>query len=311
MDPAELAVREKVNNGCQGRSLAGETEVRALLKGYGLHPIKGLGQNFLVDRRVLRRIVEAAELEPTDLVLEVGPGLGTLTRALAERAGRVIAVELDERLVEILSHTLADYPNVEIVHGDILELDLAKLVGYKMQDARCKAPSAPCTYKVVANLPYYITSAILRHLLEVEAKPQLMVVTVQREVAQRLVAGPGQMSLLAVSVQFYGKPQIVARVPARAFYPSPQVSSAVVRIDVRESPPFEVEDVDRFFAVVRAGFSQRRKQLRNSLSQGLGIPVEEVVEALRRCGIYERRRAQSLSVEEWGRLYREFSVKLA
>jgi len=286
-------------------------EVRALLREYGLHPIKGLGQNFLVDRRVLCRIVEAAELEPTDVVLEVGPGLGTLTCALAERADHVIAVELDERLVEILSHTLADYPNVEIVHGDILELDLANLVGYKMQDARCKALSAPCTYKVVANLPYYITSAILRHLLEAEAKPQLMVVTVQREVAQRLVAGPGQMSLLAVSVQFYGEPQIVARVPARAFYPSPQVSSAVVRIDVRESPPFEVEDVDRFFAVVRAGFSQRRKQLRNSLSQGLRMPVEEAVEALRRCGIDERRRAQSLSVEEWGRLYREFSIKPA
>lgn len=276
-------------------------EVRALLKEYGLHPIKGLGQNFLVDRRLLRRIVEAAELEPTDLVLEVGPGLGALTYALAERAGRVIAVELDEHLVEILSHILADYPDVEIIQGDILQFDPAELI-------RDKETGEPYSfYKVVANLPYYITSAILRRFLEAEAKPRLMVATVQREVAQRLVAGPGQMSLLAVSVQFYGKPQIVAQAPARAFYPSPQVNSAVVRIDVHESLLFEVEDVDRFFVIVRAGFSQRRKQLRNSLSQGLGIPVEEVVEALRRCGIDEKRRAQSLSVKEWGRVYRELN----
>lgn len=267
-------------------------DVRALLREYEIRPSKGLGQHFMVDQRALERIVEAAELGAEDTVLEIGPGLGTLTQALAERAGRVIAVELDERMVEILSQTLGDRPNVEIVRGDILELDPAELVGGGR-------------YKVVANLPYYITSAVLRHLLEARVKPRLVVVTVQKEVAERLVARPGQMSLLSVSVQFYGHPRLVARIPARAFYPAPKVNSAVVRIDVYERPPVEVEDVDRFFEIVRAGFAQRRKQLRNSLAQGLGMPPQAVAEALNRCGIDPTRRAQTLSVEEWGRIYRE------
>ena len=249
----------------------------------------------MVDRRALERIVEAAELGPEETVLEIGPGLGTLTRALAERAGRVVAVELDERMVEILSQTLGDRPNVEIVQGDILALDPAELV----EGAR---------YKVVANLPYYITSAVLRHLLEAAVKPRLVVVTVQKEVAERLMARPGQMSLLSVSVQFYGHPRLVARIPARAFYPAPKVNSAVVRIDVYERPAVEVENVDRFFGIVRAGFAQRRKQLRNSLAQGLRMPPDAVAEALTRCGIDPTRRAQTLSVEEWGRIYRELYV---
>ncbi|HID86753.1 MAG TPA: 16S rRNA (adenine(1518)-N(6)/adenine(1519)-N(6))-dimethyltransferase RsmA [Anaerolineae bacterium] len=269
-------------------------DVRALLREYDIRPSKGLGQHFMVDRRALERIVEAAELEPEDTVLEIGPGLGTLTQALAERAGRVVAVELDERMVEILSRTLGDRPSVEIVRGDILELDPAELVG-------------GVRYKVVANLPYYITSAVLRHLLEARVKPQLVVVTVQKEVAERLVARPGQMSLLSVSVQFYGRPRLVARIPAGAFYPAPKVTSAVVRIDLHERPPVEVEDVDRFFGIVRAGFAQRRKQLRNALAQGLGMRPEAVAEALNRCGIDPTRRAQTLSVEEWGRIYRELT----
>ena len=279
-------------------------DVRRLLREFDLRPKKGLGQSFLVDEGALRRIVEAAELGPHDVVLEVGPGLGGLTRLLAERAGRVVAVELDRRLVDVLRQTLSDLPNVEIVHGDILALDPADLVGRWL--------SLPgWRYKVVANLPYYITSAVLRHLLTAEVKPKLMVVTVQREVAQRLVAGPGQMSLLAVSVQFYGRPRIVARLKAGAFYPSPQVDSAVVRVDLHERPPVDVDDVDRFFEVVRAGFAQRRKQLRNALSQGLSLPVEGVTEALRRAGVDERRRAQALSLEEWGRVYRELSEQVS
>jgi 16S rRNA (adenine1518-N6/adenine1519-N6)-dimethyltransferase len=205
----------------------------------------------------------------------------------------VIAVELDGRMVEILSQTLGDRSNVEIVQGDILKLDPAELV----EGAR---------YTVVANLPYYITSALLRHLLEATVKPHRIVVTVQREVAERLVARPGQMSLLSVSVQFYGHPRLVARIPARAFYPAPKVNSAVVRIDLYERPPVEVEDVDRFFEIVRAGFAQRRKQLRNSLARGLGMEPNVVAEALSRCAIDPTRRAQTLSVEEWGKVYREF-----
>ncbi|MBC7251503.1 MAG: 16S rRNA (adenine(1518)-N(6)/adenine(1519)-N(6))-dimethyltransferase RsmA [Anaerolineae bacterium] len=271
--------------------------VRQLLRAYGLRPRRELGQNFLEDPAILRRIVDAAELTTDDLVLEVGPGLGTLTRPLAAQAGRVVAVELDQQLVSILRQELADCLNVEIVHGDILALDPATLL-----------PEWPGEYKVVANLPYYITSAVLRHLLESPLRPRLMVLTLQLEVARRLVAGPGEMSLLAVSVQFYGKPRIVTRISAGSFYPSPQVDSAVVRIDVYERPPVPVDDADSFFRVVQAGFAQRRKQLRNALAHGLRRPVGEVVAALERAGIDPRRRAETLSLMEWAALWRELAA---
>jgi len=267
--------------------------VRSLLRKLNIRPRKGLGQNFLVSKGLLQRIIAAAEIEEEDVVLEIGAGLGALTQALAQRAGRVVALELDERLIPLLQRVLAPYPHAELVQGDVLAVEPADLI------------STP--YKVVANLPYYITSAILRHLLEARRKPSLIVVTVQREVAQRLVAEPGKMSLLAVSVQFYGQPRIVAYAPPGAFYPSPRVRSAVVRIDLYDQPPAMVDDVGRFFDVVRAGFAQRRKQLRNSLSQGLALPVEEVVAALHRCGLSEKQRAQELSVEQWARLYKELS----
>jgi 16S rRNA (adenine1518-N6/adenine1519-N6)-dimethyltransferase len=271
-------------------------DIRRLMREFDLQPKKRLGQNFLVSEGALGRIVAAADLEPGDVVLEIGPGLGTLTRLLAQQAEQVFAVELDQRLVEILSRTLADFPNVEIVQGDILEMEPGGPGG--LSDL---SPG----YKVVANLPYYITSAVLRHLLTVRAKPQWIVVTVQREVAQRMIASPGQMSLLSVSVQFYGHPRIVAHIPARAFYPVPKVNSAVVRIDLYDSPPVAVADVDRFFEVVRAGFGQKRKQLRNALAQGLSLPVSTVVEALRRADVDQKRRAQTLSLKEWARVTQE------
>jgi 16S rRNA (adenine1518-N6/adenine1519-N6)-dimethyltransferase len=271
-------------------------DVRRLLREFSLRPKKGLGQNFLVSEGALRRIVAAADLEPGDVVLEVGRGLGTLTRLLAQQVERVIAVELDQRLVEILSRTLADFPNVEIVQGDILEIEPGGAGGLSELSSG---------YKVVANLPYYITSAVLRHLLTTQVKPRLIVVTVQREVAQRMIAGPGQMSLLSVSVQFYGRPRIVARIPAGAFYPVPKVNSAVVRIDLYESPPVAVAEVDRFFEVVRAGFGQKRKQLHNALAQGLSLPAGTVVEVLRRAGVDKKRRAQTLNLEEWARVMQE------
>ncbi|MBC8248753.1 MAG: 16S rRNA (adenine(1518)-N(6)/adenine(1519)-N(6))-dimethyltransferase RsmA [Anaerolineales bacterium] len=270
--------------------------VRRLLKEFDIQPRKGLGQNFLTDQRALERIVEAAELGPEDIVLEIGSGLGTLTRLLAAEAGQVVAIELDQRLVEVLKKTLADLPNVEIIHGDILELTPADLLEQQM---------ASFQYKVVANLPYYITSAILRHLLTAKIKPKLMVVTVQLEVAQRIVAQPGDMSLLAVSVQFYGRPRIVTRIKASAFYPSPQVDSAVIRIDLDGRPLVEVDDADSFFEVVRAGFAQRRKQLRNALAAQLALPANEVAQALTRAGVNPKRRAQTLSIEEWVRVWRE------
>lgn len=262
--------------------------VAALLRAHNLHPRKRLGQNFLTDPMAVDRIAAAANLSPQDTVLEVGAGVGTLTRALARRAGRVLAIELDDRLVEILHEQLADLANVEILHGDVLQLPDLGLVH--------------CQYKVVANLPYYITSAVLRHFLEGVPRPRLMVVTVQREVADRIVAGPGEMSLLAVSVQFYGQPRIVARIPAGAFYPSPKVDSAVVRIDVGEQPAVPLPagtDETAFFAVVRAGFGQKRKTLRNSLSAGLGLSPTSVEAALLQAGLDPRRRAETLSLSEW------------
>ena len=267
------------------------SSVRRLLREHGIKPRKGLGQNFLLSERLLERIIAAADLDGKDTVLEVGAGLGALSSRLAQSCGRVVALEVDGRLLPLLQETLAPFPNVQVVHGDILAMEPGDLV------------SPP--YKVVANLPYYITSAVLRHFLEARAKPSLMVVTVQREVAQRIVAGPGQMSLLAVSVQFYGRPRIVAKAPPGAFYPSSGVTSAVLRIDLYASPPVEVADVERFFEIVRAGFSQRRKQLRNSLSQGLDLPADEVVQALRRVGLQETQRAQELSIDQWARLSRE------
>ena len=266
-------------------------DVRRLLEQWDLRPSKALGQNFLVDSAALDRIVAAAELTPDDVVLEVGAGLGALTRRLARGAGRVISVELDQRLMPVLQSVLADLDNVTLVQGDILALDPAALIG----------PSST-QYKVVANLPYYITSAVLRHLLEASPRPQRMVLTVQREVADRIVAEPGQMSLLAVSVQFYGQPRRLFRIKPGSFYPSPGVESAVVRIDLHAAPPVRVEEADAFFRVVRAGFAQRRKQLRNGLAAGLGLSPEEVVAKLGEAGVDARRRPQTLSLEEWGRV---------
>jgi 16S rRNA (adenine1518-N6/adenine1519-N6)-dimethyltransferase len=270
--------------------------VRRLLREFDIQPKKSLGQNFLVDQRALERIVEAAELGPEDIVLEIGPGLGALTRLLAAEAERVVGVELDQRLVEVLRQTLTNLPNVEIIHGDILELNPADLLEQQGNNFQ---------YKVVANLPYYITSAIIRHLLTAEVRPKLMVVTVQLEVARRITAEPGEMSLLAVSVQFYGRPRIVARIKAGAFYPSPQIDSAVIRIDLDDYPVVEVDDVDSFFEVVRAGFAQRRKQLRNALAAGLALPASEVAQVLNRASVNPKRRAQTLSLEEWAKVWRE------
>ena len=220
--------------------------------------------------------------------MEVGAGLGTLTRLLVERAGEILAVELDDRLVGVLRQRFAGVPNLQVIHADILKLD--------------DLGTAPGGYKVVANLPYYITSAVLRRFLSREPRPGLMVVTMQREVAGRIVARPGKMSLLAVSVQLYGRPQIVARIPAGAFYPPPKVDSAVVRIDVKKRPTVLLAEgitEEIFFRVVRAGFAQRRKTLRNSLSAGLHRRPESVGIALAQVGVDPRRRAQTLNLDEW------------
>jgi len=283
--------------------LAQHASVRTLLKRYHLQPRKELGQHFLSDPNLLNRIVQAADLSPETTVLEIGPGLGTLTRHLAQAAGRVIAVELDEAMCQVLRQELTDLSNVDVVPGDILQIDPADLLASPTGKTGESTADAPA-YTVVANLPYYITSAAIRHLLESAPPPRRVVLTVQQEVAQRIVAMPGKMSLLAISVQFYGHPRIMARIPAAAFTPPPQVDSAVIRIDMYDTPPVGVPSAHAFFRVARAGFSQKRKQMKNALSGGLGLPSDQVATTLNRAGIDPRRRAQTLSLAEWATLTR-------
>jgi 16S rRNA (adenine1518-N6/adenine1519-N6)-dimethyltransferase len=271
---------------------------RRLLRRSGIRARKGLGQHFLIDEAALLDIVAAAELSREDTVIEVGPGLGILTAELARRAGWIIAIELDNRLAAVLRRTLP-YDNIVIVNEDVLGTDPRSLL-------EGKAPGFPegLRYKVVANLPYYITSPVLRHFLEASVRPELMVVMVQKEVAEAVAAGPGRRSLLSVSVQFYGRPTIVARLPAASFYPPPEVDSAVVKIEVYPHPPVAVDDVDGFFRLVRAGFTAARKQAVNSLAQGLGLPRDEVADRLDEAGINPQRRAETFTLEEWAALYR-------
>jgi 16S rRNA (adenine1518-N6/adenine1519-N6)-dimethyltransferase len=283
--------------------------VRRLLRESGIRPDKALGQNFLTDPAILERIASAARLTYDDIVLEIGAGTGALTQRLAQEAGYVVAVELDQRLLPILQGALSDFENVALIQGDILELSPAALI----EDVSQEFPASTAHYKVVANLPYYITSAILRHLLEANRTPELMVITVQHEVAKRLVARPGDMSVLAVSVQFYAEPEILFAIRSGSFYPSPDVDSAVVRLDVHPGPPLAEDEREMFFQVLRAGFSQRRKQLHNALSAGLGerISKHQAAARLEETGIDPRRRAQTLSVEEWIRLTRTLSGLLS
>jgi 16S rRNA (adenine1518-N6/adenine1519-N6)-dimethyltransferase len=261
----------------------------ALLKRYGLHAHKGLGQNFLQDAQALETIVAAAEIRPADVVLEVGPGLGSLTRYLAVAAKEVVAVELDESLIPPLKAVLAPYPNVRLIHGDILALS--------PQELRLERD-----YLVTANIPYYITSAVIRHLLENEPRPRRLVLTVQKEVAQRICAKPGDLSLLALSVQVYGKPRIAAHIPAAAFYPAPKVDSAVLCVDIYPAALIREAMLDTFFKLIKAGFSQKRKMLRNSLSSGLHISPSDASSLLTRADIDPQRRAETLSIEEWEKL---------
>ena len=275
--------------------------VPTLLKKYDLRPSKGLGQNFLVDENALRKVVNAAEIGEGDVILEVGPGLGSLTRYLTSSAQRVIAVELDEKLLPALHETLVPFENVEIVMGDILKLDPGKLlISHHTLAAK--------NYKVVANIPYYITSAVIRHLLEAEIKPQLIVLTVQREVAERICEQPPNMNLLALSVQVYGQPNIAAKIPAGAFYPPPKVDSAVVKIELFSEPHIPSGQLSTFFQLIKAGFGQKRKTLRNTLSAGMHWSKEETEAILAEVGIDPQRRAQTLALAEWQTLTRVVSI---
>lgn len=268
--------------------------VKDFLLEYGLHPKKSLGQNFLFDSGSLAKIVRGADVSPDDVVLEIGAGMGSLTRFLGLAAKRVVAVEIDQKMLPILNQVMLPFKNVEIVHGDMLKLDPAELMGE--------------SFICIANIPYYITSALMRHLLESSLRPKRIVFTMQTEVAARICANEGKLSLLALSVQVYGTPRVVAKLPAGAFYPPPKVDSATLRVDLFDEPRIAQEQMDTFFKLAKAGFSQKRKNLRNSLSGGLKIAKEEAENLLGQAGIDINRRAETLSIDEWNRLTELYSA---
>ena len=245
----------------------------------------------MADTRVLARIVNAAEVGPEDLVLEVGAGRGALTRKLVERGAQVIAVEMDPNLAATLAERLGNPSNLTVIEGDARKLDPGELV----------APGG--AYKVAGNLPYYAANPIIRRFLEAQHRPTLMVLTLQEEVARNMAAAPGKMGFLSAATQYYASAKVVCTVPARSFRPPPKVTSAVVRLDVLPKPAVEVDDGQAFLEVVKSGFRAPRKQLRNSLAQGLGSPAAAVDSALSDAGIDGSRRPATLSLDEWSTVY--------
>jgi 16S rRNA (adenine1518-N6/adenine1519-N6)-dimethyltransferase len=270
------------------------TNPKTLMDHFEVEPKKSLGQNFLHDPNALEKIAATAELMPDDVVVEIGAGTGTLTTVLADHARHVFSIELDERLRPILESELAGMDNVYLVYEDFLKVDVLQLVGAK-------------DFVVVANVPYYITSPILMHLLDRHRRPRRLVLTMQHEVAERITAQPPDMNRLAVIVQFYGQPEIVTKLKPAAFWPRPDVESAVLRIDTYTTPIVDVPDSALFFRVVRAGFSQRRKQLKNALGGGLGIKARAAGELLTQADIDPKRRAETLALEEWAALTRVYA----
>ena len=288
-----------------------------ILQAFHLKADKNLGQNFLVEESVVSRIAKATELTPEDTVLEIGPGIGTLTQALAMTGASVVSVELDKRLIPVLQETVGAYKNVRIVQGDILKVNIPEIIAEvkadrKTADAAGEVAEAESeikqsdTFKVCANLPYYITTPIIMYLLEQKLPLERLVVMVQKEVAERMTAGPGgrEYGAISVAMQYYTEPKIAFIVKAGSFLPAPKVDSAVLVCKKRSTPPVEVPDEKTFFKVVAAAFSVRRKMLNNSLKNMGGLNGEQVKAWLDRAGIDGRRRAETLSLEEFAMLAR-------
>lgn len=270
------------------------TALKNLLKAYGMRPNKDLGQHFLTDRNVLEKIVETADLKSDDIVVEVGPGVGILTKELSKVAKKVYAVEVDPNIAEILSTICVNCRNVMI----------------KREDIRHFSPSGIGRYKIVANLPYYLTSHFLKKFLEEKNKPTSMVLLVQREVAERICAKPGRMSILSIAVQFYGIPEIAELVRPISFFPAPKVYSAVLKIRVFKAPIFEDVDPKTFFRFVKIGFGEKRKMISNSMSGGLGLEKDLTEKLLKKAGVEPMFRAEKLSLDDWRRIYLVFSKYL-
>jgi len=271
-------------------SLASLDTIKNFFRENNISPSRDRGQNFLVDEKVLEKIIESANLKKDDVVLEIGAGFGTLTERLAQKAGKIITVESDRGILPILRRNLENYKNVEIIEKDVLSV-----VNYESRVMNYE-------YKIIANLPYQITSAVLRKFLENEPRPNEMMVMVQKEVAERICAISGEMSILAVSVQFFGQPEIIQIVPRSSFYPTPEVDSAILRISrIKNESETNLKRMDAkdFSRVVKVGFSARRKQLHNNLANGLRLKSEEAKNILLDLGLDIQVRAQDLSVDDW------------
>ena len=264
-------------------------EIQKILKSEDLKILKSLGQNFLIDENVLGKIVQAAELNKNDIVIEIGPGFGTLTEELSEKCGKVIAIEKDRKLAEKLN---GKFRNIEIITDDILKIKLKEFVKKYSSDGK---------YKLVSNIPYYITSPIIKMFLESDVQPELIVLLMQKEVAERICAKPGKLSVLALSVQVYGEPEIVDYVDKAAFYPEPKVDSAILRIkNIKKN--FSDEYYKDLFRIIKIGFSSKRKKLANNLSAGLHIGKTQSEKLLKEAGMDSNARAQELELEEWRKL---------
>ena len=283
-------------------------KIKNILRQNNLAALKRLGQHFLVNEKVLKKIVGAADLSKKDVVIEIGPGLGILTRELALKCRKVIAIEKDRKIAGLLKENLKSFNNVEIIQDDILKIDLKKV------PVSLRKTGTLNSYKVIANIPYYITSPILKLFLESSVKPKAMVLLIQKEVAERICAAPGKLSVLALSVQIYGEPKIIDLVSKNSFWPVPKVDSAILKIDsiksaaeVEKNLKLKKTDINNLFRIIKIGFSSKRKKLANNLSAGLNLEKEEILKIFKKLEINKNSRAQELDLDEWAGLAKFFS----
>src|SRR3989338_1643588 len=275
-------------------------DIRNVLKKSGAKPSKRFGQNFLTSEKKIKEIVEAANIKPDDIVIEIGPGVGNLTQELAKKAKKIIAIEKDGNMVKIIKETLKDYKNTEIIQADILKINTTGACPVTPDIISDK-------YKVVANLPFYIATAIIKKFIEAKNQPELMILTVQKEVGQRICASPPNMSLLAISVQFYAEAKIISYIPKKLFWPSPKVDSAIIIVKPRIDTDIKQANKDLFFKIIKAGFSQPRKQLANNLTKnlnlnplvGIELDKKQIEGWLLKNSIKPCQRAETLSLENW------------
>jgi len=275
-------------------NLSSKFAIENLLKKYGIKPFKGWGQNFLINEGILKKIIKAADLEQNDYILEIGPGIGTLTKELAQKARKVVAVEKDRKMMQILKETLRDSKNIEIINADALKI-IPEFLFQKNN------------YKVVANLPYNIASAVIRKFLESENPPKEMILMVQKEVAQRICAKVPDMNILAISVQFYSEPKILFYVSKNYFWPKPKVDGAIIKLETKNRK--RKIDKNLFFKIVKAGFSQPRKQILNNLSKVLKLDKEKTKIWLKKCDIKENQRAETLKIKDWLKLVKNYTIQ--